>query len=424
MTHEEFEKRVNKIFPDIEILSAYQNSRTLMRVRDKYGELETNARNLLNGHRPGIVLAYDKNIYFKNMLKEIYGDNYDYYKLNYKNKKTKVKLICKKHGEFERKPRYLLEGRGCKKCMKEDLFEKRKKEFIEHANKIHKNKYDYSKSIYKGSDKNIEIICPKHGSFFQQARIHLRGANCPKCSSEKMSKNRSHTTEWFIKEARKIHGKKYDYSKVKYKTSDIKVCIICPKHGEFWQRPIHHIYGKNGCEKCEWDNRRKNLKDFIKEANEIHNNKYDYSKSKYINSLEYIEIICPKHGSFWQNANTHLQGSGCPKCNNSKGELKVEKWLIENNIEYDNQKTFDDLIYKNNLYFDFYLPKYNICIEYDGRQHFEPDEYFGGEEKFNTNKIRDNIKNNYCKDNDIKLIRIPYYDFDNIENILQESVEN
>lgn len=112
----------------------------------------------------------------------------------------------------------------------------------------------------------------------------------------------------------------------------------------------------------------------------------------------------------------------CPKCNESIGETKIRKYLSNKNIIYESQKTFDNCLYISKLKFDFYLPNKNMCIEFDGEQHYKSVEYFGGEETFELIKKRDNIKNNYCVNNNINLIRISYLDIKNIELILNEKI--
>ena len=157
---------------------------------------------------------------------------------------------------------------------------------------------------------------------------------------------------------------------------------------------------------------------FIQHAQKIHGNKYDYSKSIYINAHTKIEIICKKHGSFWQKSWHHISGRGCPICNSSKGEIEVKRILDKKSIKYIQQKKFDECMKIKPLSFDFYLPENNICIEYDGRQHFEPIKMFGGNKAFKIRTENDKIKNQYCYDNGIKLIRIPYWEKNNISNIL------
>ena len=129
-----------------------------------------------------------------------------------------------------------------------------------------------------------------------------------------MGKTTRLTNEKFIKRAKDVHGDKYDYSKVEYINSQTKVCIICPEHGEFWQTPCNHLNGTN-CPMCS----KKmigngNTNEFIRRSILIHGDKYDYSKSVYVNSNKKIKIVCPIHGEFEQVASYHLAGNGCPKC--------------------------------------------------------------------------------------------------------------
>jgi len=120
------------------------------------------------------------------------------------------------------------------------------------------------------------------------------------------------TTEQFIEEARQVHGDKYDYSKVEYVNSATKVCIVCPEHGEFWQRAGEHLKGK-GCIKCA-KHYKPTTEEFIEKARKAHGDKYDYSKVEYVNNKTKVCIICPEHGEFWQKPNNHLSGQGCPFC--------------------------------------------------------------------------------------------------------------
>ena len=153
----------------------------------------------------------------------------------------------------------------------------------------------------------------------------------------------------------------------------------------FEQRPHNHLKGQ-GCPVCNIEDlantKRLSTKEVIKLSSKIHDNKYDYSLLIYKNNKTKIKIICPIHGEFLQSPIIHMIGSGCPKCNTSKGESKIVKYLNDNQIDYLHQKTFDECKYKNKLRFDFYLPKYNLAIEYDGEQHFNCNEFFGGIEEF------------------------------------------
>ncbi len=155
---------------------------------------------------------------------------------------------------------------------------------------------------------------------------------------------------------------------------------------------------------------RLTTEEFIKNAKMIHDGKYDYSLVNYNNSHIKIKIICPKHGEFLQKPNAHLNGRGCPMCNESKGEKEIIRYFKEKNIKYKPQKTFENCNYKYVLRFDFYLPEYNLCVEYNGLQHYIPIDFFGGIRTFNINKERFEIKENFCKENKIDLLVIKYDD--------------
>ena len=249
---------------------------------------------------------------FIEKAKEIHGDKYDYSKVDYKNAKTKVTIICPDHGEFSQVPDVHLRDQGCPKCGIESRSKLRRstaENFIKKARKIHGDKYDYSKVEYKNSNTKVTIICPIHGDFEQTPATHLQGKGCSKCGG----KNKL-TTEEFIKRAKEIHDGKYDYSKVEYKNNSTNVCIICPDHGEFLQRPMVHLRG-GGCIKCG-GTATLTAEEFINKAKKVHGDKYDYSKVEYKNSTTKVCIICKEegHGEFYQTAKNHLKGKGCPKC--------------------------------------------------------------------------------------------------------------
>ena len=287
-----------------------------------------------------------------------------------------------------------------------------REQFIEKAKELHGDKYDYSNVEYVNNHTKVCIICPEHGEFWQTPGSHLSGCGCKKCYQILLSSNKTLSTEDFVEKARKVHGDKYDYSKVEYVDSHTKVCIICPEHGEFWQTPNNHIAKKQGCQKC-YNNRRgitqrNNTEDFISKAREIHGDKYDYSKTEYINCTAKVCIICPEHGEFWQRPDHHLTSKcGCPLCQEKHLEISIAKILTDNNIEYERQKTFDWLINPNtkyHQYLDFYLPDYNIAIECQGEQHFEKNSFFGDETEFNKTINRDLNKLKKCEENEIKML--------------------
>jgi hypothetical protein len=272
--------------------------------------------------------------------------------------------------------------------------------FINECNVVHNNFYCYDKTIYTGINNKIKIICPIHGEFEQIAKSHLKGCGCQMCAKKHIP-----TTSEFIDSAIKIHGNKYDYSRVKYINSRTNVCIICPEHGEFWQTPHSHLKGF-GCKKCS-----KQVYDtgsFITKAKKIHGDKYDYSKVNYVDSKTKVCIICPEHGEFWQRPDMHLSGHLCPFCNISILENELKNILKTNNINFIIKADKNVFNWLDRQHLDFYLPDYNIAIECQGEQHFKPIKFFGGISKLEYTQKMDNIKKEKCEMNNIKLL---YYSF-------------
>lgn len=359
--------------------------------------------------------------------KQVRGDRYDYSKVNYIDSQTKVCIICSEHGEFWQTPKdHVNKLANCPECGKRATYEKQRsstKEFIIKAKKIHGNKYDYSKVDYKTAKTKVQIGCYKHGWFWQTPNNHLNGQNCPECVKEIQTQSQTLSIEEFIRKAIKVHGNKYDYSKVNYINSKTKVCIICPKHGEFEQIANNHIRGAE-CPKCALEKiikaKTKTSEQFINEANKTHNNKYNYDKTDYKGCFEKVIIICPIHGEFVQRAYSHLSGQGCPKCSQSHGERLIENYLENNNIKYIPQYevNIDTTINSSGYaYIDFYLPEKDIYIEYNGIQHYKyvPFLHKGGVINFNRQIERDNFIRNKYKN---KLIEFSYLQSD--EEILKK----
>ena len=253
---------------------------------------------------------------------EIHGIKYDYSKTAYVVYKEKLNIICPIHGEFQMTPNAHIgpQQQGCNKCGIIQRSSKNKRTtstFIEDAIAIHGSTYDYSKSEYTSCDKKIIIICKKHGEFKITPTHHFNKIGCAKCGTERAADSHRLTQEQFINKATTIHNDRYDYRKINYIDNRIKVIIICSEHGEFNQTPGNHLSG-SGCDKCSRKQRglllRLTLDKFIEKAHHIHHNKYDYSNVVYHKSDSVINIICPNHGLFKQQAGCHLQGYGCTPC--------------------------------------------------------------------------------------------------------------
>ena len=344
---------------------------------------------------------------FKERARKIHGNRYDYSKVEYVNSGTKVCVICPIHGDFYQKANDHLRGCGCQKCGYKKIGNKLQlstNEFVEKAQLVHGDKYDYSKVIYTKTKENIVIICHIHGEFLQKPNDHLSGCGCPKCGNESVIHNISLTKDDFIIKSNNIHRNMYDYSKVEYINNFSKVCIICSEHGEFWQEPKSHLKG-HGCPKCG-NSLVKTSKECIEDFKKVHGDKYDYSNVEYVNSKRKVNIICPEHGIFKQTPNAHLKGCGCPRCSDSKLEREVAKFLGCKNIKLERQKRF---YWLGKQRLDFYLPDYNIAIECQGEQHFKPVDFAGrgdvwANKLFLKNQERDKLKLKLCKDNNIRLL--------------------
>jgi hypothetical protein len=282
-------------------------------------------------------------------------------------------------------------------------------EFIIESKKIFKDKYNYTLTNYITNHDKVKIICSLHGIFEIRPNDHLsKKIGCQKCFNASISKSLN-TGKRIIDDFVKIHGNKYDYSLVEYNGTDKKVKIICSSHGLFEQTPHHHRNGI-GCAKCGGV-AKLTTDEFILKSKKIHGEKYDYKLVNYKNVKTKVLLICPIHGEFNTTPNDHLRRtSGCPICNESKGEKKIREILIEKNVNFTQQKRFKDCRDKNPLPFDFYLPDLNACIEYDGEQHFNERCTFGGKKRLNDIQKKDKLKNEFCLNNNIKLLRIKYND--------------
>ncbi len=289
-------------------------------------------------------------------------------------------------------------------------------EFINESIIMHGNKYDYTSTVYINSNTKVDIICNVCGDTFdQKPSHHINGRGCPNCAGNKKS-----NTNEFIINANRIHNNRYAYTKSIYKNTDTPISIICNIHGEFTQTPYNHLNGQ-GCPKCSNNISLGNDK-FSRKAKNIHGSFYDYSIIDYKNNSTKIKIICPKHGIFLQTPAHHLRGQGCPKCRMSHGERKIAVWLETNHIPFDMNVKFQDCVYKRELPFDFYIPTLQMCIEFDGEQHYKPMRYTNNKNTLQLIQLRDSIKTQYCKKHKIMLLRIPYTEFHNIEYILENHI--
>lgn len=287
-----------------------------------------------------------------NRFKSIHGERYDYSLVDCYKSRSKVKIICKKHGEFSQSVSSHLIGQGCNKCAIEKRNEPKitTEIMIERFKIVHGDKYDYSKYVYTLKERGI-IICKKHGEFLQQTHSHLNGNGCVKCASEINGlKSRIDINE-YLKEMKEKHNNYYDYSKADFSTTSDKIKIICPVHGEFFQNVSSH---KNGtkCPVCANEINAENSilsnDEYIEKANKSHNNYYDYSKTQYTGMKNEIIVICPVHGEYTVNAKRHLK-SKCIRCFHDSQKYNNNIFIEMANKKHNNIYTYDYIDYQGSM---------------------------------------------------------------------------
>ena len=289
----------------------------------------------------------------------VHKDKYDYSKVAYTGSTKKITIICKVHGEFEQLPYAHLSGNDCVRCGKVNAGISRimgKEEFIRKAIKVHGEKYSYEQVDYEGTMKNVIIICKSHGDFIQKPVNHLMGRGCKYCSILNASDKRKMGREDFIEKAIQTHGYRYDYTKVEYKSSKLKVTITCNEHGDFNQIPNDHIRG-HGCSSCGIkiisEKKTRNNDMFIEKAIMTHGKRYDYSKVDYVKSKSKVIIICPRHGEFKQVPQDHERGIGCSKCASEDVRGKMARsnttdFIQKSNSIHNNKYDYSLVNYINN----------------------------------------------------------------------------
>lgn len=343
-----------------------------------------------------------------------HGDKFDYSMVNFKGVDTLVKIICKDHGLFEITPYNHTHSKyGCEKCAGtyKMTTEEMKSFYISKG-------YLPLFETYSNNTENL-LAMTQDGYFTFSAYAELKAGKTPEIISPHNPYTLKNISTWL-----KINNKIYTLISDTYIDNTTLLKWNCPLHGEFdlcWNHMQYYI----GCQGCadvsQRSKRASKIEDVIEQIRIEHNdNIIVINHDNYEHSHSNITCECRICGCIWNpSANNIKRGnSGCPGCDESKGELAIKEVLINKEISFIRESRFDDCRHKRTLPFDFYLPDYNCCIEYDGEQHFRPIEWFGGEEKFVEMEHRDSIKNKYCKENGIKLIRIPYFQFDKAEEII------
>lgn len=281
-------------------------------------------------------------------------------------------------------------------------------EFVQDVFKLAGDEYTVVGTYTLGKNKILlrHNVCGKDWEV--TANNFLNGNRCLECAKESQFKS----TDTFRDEVSKLSNNTLEVLG-EYVNCTTHVLMRCKAHDHtFTSAPTNVLRGKQVCKKCNAeylsDAQRKTNDQFCKELNQKHKGTI-ICEDSYINTHTKIKFKCLSCSStFSAEPNAVLRISGCPTCATSKGELTIREYLIAHNINFEHQKTFDDCKHVRLLPFDFYLQKHNLLIEYDGKQHYTPIDFFGGDKGFEYQLKRDAIKNSYARDKGIELIRIPY----------------
>lgn len=272
---------------------------------------------------------------------------------------------------------------------------------------------------YINNTQKLQYICPKHedkGVLETTFANFTTGRCCPYCANRIRKTQEEYIKELHEKNPNILVLEKYRGLKTKIKHQ----CLVCEYQ---WETvPTNLLHSGQGCPRCSKRHYNKTQDEFVTEVNEV--NKSIKVIGTYIDATSKIEFECMDCGSNWlAKPNNILNNKGCPNCKISKGEKKIAECLSTLHIDYKREHCFDECRYINSLPFDFYIPSHNICIEYDGEHHFKPCTFGGvakeqAEKAYELTKIRDEIKTQFCKSNNIMLVRIPYMEYKNIKNII------
>lgn len=372
---------------------------------------------------------------FLKKARVMYHD-YDFSRVEYKDRETHIVVVCPVHGEFKIRPRTLLIGEkgqkphGCWKC--NNLIPPYEKEltldtFKNRMHELYGDKYTFVCSDFKNKQSMIRFICKEHGEQRRSVTGLLDGKGCAYCNGK------FYPPDW-IKNARAVHGEKYEYdeSRPPQRVSDI-IRYKCPVHG--WQETRYdcHVQQGCGCALCAGVQNKLSAEDrkqmWIEKCRARFPGKFSYRDVVYVNNDTPVKIYCKEHHiTFETTPDTHLRGSGaCPLCTKSVGEVEIFKWLSEHAIPFETQKVIpnENMFCKRHyLTVDFYLPDLNLIIEMNGEQHYQYVEHFHTKDwTLEDQQIRDDTLRAYCKTHKISLLEIKYDKIDKIPQILAKAIK-
>lgn len=330
---------------DYSKFNEYKNTRQkIIIICPEHGDFIQLIKNHLKGHGCpycSSVHKYSTSEFIK-LAEKKHNFKYKYNNTNYINKKTKIIITCPEHGNFKQIPYDHLKGHGCPFCANNK--KKTYNQFLKCAISIHKNLYSYKPDIKNfNNQKKIPIKCRIHNWFEQSPKDHLNGHGCPKCAIQKRSNKKRLTREQFIKNANKIHGKKYNYNNSKYTKTHNKTIIECPEHGIFQQTPHNHISMRHGCPKCQHviSSQETEISNFIKEN---YNKTILLNQRNILNNKE-LDIYLPDlklafefnglhwHSELYKDKNYHLDKTNeCGKKGIHLIHIYEDDWTFKQDI--------------------------------------------------------------------------------------------
>lgn len=331
--------------------------------------------------------------------------------------KVKIKHnIC--GNTYEVRPSSFLGGRRCPKCAVKRRT-KTQKEFEDEVRELEGNEYKFIED-YKGSKTKIKVRHKECGRIYEvKPDMFLSGSRCPLCYKE----GRKLTQKQFEGIVYKKGNNEYEV-KGNYENSNVKILMLHKVCGNEFLTYPRTFKGGDKCPRCV-HNRKRTTEEFKEYVKKRVGNEYEvlgeYETERV--SIKMKHINCGR--TYEVKPKEFKVGSRCPFCrkSNSRGERNIQEYLNHKNIRSEREKIFEDFIEKPMLRFDFYLPEYNMCIEFDGIQHYEPVEYFGGVERFGQRVENDRAKDEYCLENNINMLRIPYTELGNEWEIIEEYIK-
>ena len=344
-----------------------------------------------------------KKLTYEEVKEYVESNGYKLISKEYVNNGEKLKMICDKGHECEISFSKFKSGRRCRKCANEKIRKRMSLNIEETIKFIEKEGYEVL-SEFKDAKEKIHLKCPEGHDLYMNWNNFKSGKRCKKCDNLRKI-NSKETIEKFIKEHNYTLLSEYINQREPLKLK----CNVC---GNIFYKTFQQLKLHPKCNNCLDVLKREKYKEILLSLGVTPidiPNKYS----------DEIEVICKNGHRVKIKFDYLIANNGrCKNCKITKGEEKITEWLKSNNVKYIFQHTFKDCKYKQVLFFDFYLPDYNLIIEYNGIQHYEIVEHFGGKDYFNIRVEKDKIKKEYCENNGINFLEIPYWEYDKIDDIL------